>query len=232
MTTRVVRSLKYLAKPRAAYKRLRTNYLTHRLTHFLDGVRGVIHVGANRGQQRFYYAAIGADVFWIEADPSVYEDLLSNIAPWSPRQRAICGLVTETDGEECILNIANNEGLSSSVLPFGGHKRIWKDVDYVDQIRLVGQTLPTLLKAEDPTKYDALVMDTQGTELMILRGATNILSAFDRIRIEAADFEVYLDCARADEITAFMREHDFRERLRVPFAESEYGNCFDMLFTR
>jgi hypothetical protein len=42
---------------------------------YLRKVRGVIHVGANEGQERDLYAAFGLNVIWIEPIPEVFQVL-------------------------------------------------------------------------------------------------------------------------------------------------------------
>jgi len=42
---------------------------------FLDRVKGVIHVGANTGQERLIYESRQLNVFWVEPIPNVYEIL-------------------------------------------------------------------------------------------------------------------------------------------------------------
>ena len=55
------------------------------------------------------------------------------------------------------------------------HRDVWPKVDFTKTITLRSSTLATLLAREriDPQRYDALVMDTQGSELLVLqrRGA-------------------------------------------------------------
>lgn len=48
--------------------------------NFLRNSIGVIHIGANSGQERDHYKKLGVQrVIWIEADPEIYEILLRNI---------------------------------------------------------------------------------------------------------------------------------------------------------
>src|SRR5512142_1548427 len=42
---------------------------------FLRRVRGVVHVGANTGQERDTYEKFGLDVLWIEPIPDVFQQL-------------------------------------------------------------------------------------------------------------------------------------------------------------
>ena len=78
-------------------------------------VKGVIHVGANTGQEIQLYAKYGLSVIWIEPIPEVFETLKSNLNG-IPKQIAIKGLVTDADNGEYNFHLASNNGASSSIL--------------------------------------------------------------------------------------------------------------------
>src|SRR5688572_32172388 len=130
---------------------------------FLRSARGVVHVGANVGQERALYDRHGLDVLWIEPIPEVFAALAENIAAF-PRQRALECLVTDRDDAEYEFNVANNGGESSSILALEQHRDVWPKVEFTKTITLRSSTLATLLAREriELTHYDALVMDTQG----------------------------------------------------------------------
>ena len=202
--------------------------------HFLPHVSGVIHVGANVGQERKTYEDYRLRVAWVEPIPAVFAALQNNIARF-PRQRAFEYLVTDRDGASCLFHIANNEGASSSILDLAQHKDIWPEVAYSATIELNGITLPSLIERERIVlaDYDALVLDTQGSELLVLSGAAPILGSFSYIKVEAPDFESYSGCCRIDDLAAFLGAHGFRERLRRKFAERrEGGTYYDVLYER
>lgn len=201
---------------------------------FLGKSRGVIHVGANSGQERELYAAFDLPVLWIEPIPEVFEKLLSNIAMY-PKQRALRALVTDSDGREVPFYISNNEGQSSSVLDLAEHTQLWPDVIFSDTMILTTVTLPTLLAREgiDPAIYDVLVLDTQGSELLILRGAAGVLRNFHFIKTEAADFEAYAGGCKVEDLNAFLSPRGFRPRHTECFAQKEgVGSYYNVLYER
>lgn len=202
--------------------------------HFLRHVNGVIHVGANSGQERDIYDAHGTRVVWIEPIPEVFAKLQANIAAL-PRQRAIQGLVSDTAGARHLFHVANNDGQSSSILPFKHHADIWPHIRFERTIELVSETLPSLLQQHsiDHRNYQALVLDTQGSELRVLRGANELLPSFRYIKVEASDFEVYEGCCTLDEISRFLADHGFTELSRRCFARRRQGGgCYDVTFAR
>jgi len=197
-------------------------------------VKGVIHVGANSGQESGLYNRHDLPVVWIEPNPEVFEKLIANIAAF-PKQRAIMGLVTDADNVEYPFHLANNEGESSSILDLNLHQEVWPDVRYERTIRLFSKTLPTLLKENkvDPAPYDMLVMDTQGSELLVLKGAAPILSQFAYIKTEVPDFESYKDCCQVKDLAAFLEPLGFREYSRHRFAGRKgAGNYYDIVYRK
>ena len=141
---------------------------------YLRKVDGIVHVGANVGQERDLYASYGLDVLWIEPIPSVFDELRNNISAL-PKQRAINCLVTNKDGAEYVLNVASNSG-AHHILEFGRHTEIWPEITYQSKSSLKSVTLDTLLGCGD--RYQALVLDTQGSEHLVLNGAPRLLLTF------------------------------------------------------
>lgn len=201
---------------------------------FLGRVSGVVHVGANTGQERDLYAALGLRVIWVEPIPQVFDELRLNIQRLR-RQRALQALVTDVDDKEYEFHVANNSGLSSSILDFKQHRDVWPGVHYTSTIRLRSLTLPALLERErvNPRQYQALVMDTQGSELLVLRGSLPILRYFRFIKTEVPDFEAYAGCCRLSDISAFMSAQGYEEFSRNEFARREAGGrYFDVVYRR
>jgi FkbM family methyltransferase len=201
---------------------------------YLKHVNGVIHVGANSGQERELYARHILYVLWIEPLPAVFAKLCENIRSF-PNQIAVNYLITDKDQAEYLFRVADNEGASSSILEFARHTEIWPNVREVAQIKLQSITLYSLLnKIEGAGRlYQALIVDTQGSELLVLQGAARNLHQFRFIKIEAADFESYVGCARVEEITSYLAPFGFRLIRKDEFAECPSGGCyFDLLYRK
>lgn len=201
---------------------------------FLRSVRGVVHVGANVGQERDLYRRHGLEVLWVEPIPDVCAELRRNIEGY-PRQRALENLVTDRDDVEYEFHVANNRGESSSILELKEHKTVWPKVAFTTTIKLRSLTLPSLLAREriDAAAYDALVMDTQGSELLVLRGAEPLLAGFKFIKTEVPDFEAYAGCAQLDDIGGYLAAQGFKELSRNRFATHPGGGSYyDVVFER
>lgn len=195
-------------------------------------VSGVIHVGANAGQERERYAALGLRVVWIEPNPPVFAQLAANIRAYG-NQRAIQALVTDVDDAEYAFHVANNNGASSSIFELKQHKDIWPSVTFTTTLHIKSATLATLLDREriDVKDYQALVLDTQGSELLVLRGSLPVLANFRFIKIEVADFEAYAGCCQLADVDSFMATHGYEEVSRKAFAtRAGGGTYYDIIY--
>lgn len=182
---------------------------------FFHDIQGLVHIGANGGDERHMYHDLGLNVLWIEADPNVTEILKHNIEGYK-NQRAIQGLITDVDDKEYQFHISNNAGLSSSILDLKDHVYVWNYVKYIGSIPLKSVTLSTLFKREniDPRMYQGMILDTQGSELLVLEGSKDILHNFKYIRTEVCDFESYKDCYQLRDIESFMSKFGYKEIAR------------------
>jgi hypothetical protein len=78
-----------------------------------------------------------------------------------------------------------------------------------------------------------LIIDTQGSELLVLKGAIPILHHFKYIQTEVPDFEAYKDCCQIEDVKLFLRSKGFKEIFRRKFATHPGGgNYYDVIFQR
>ena len=230
VATRLIGKVLNVVDPGNRVRGFRDYYLRNA---WLGRARNIVHVGANTGQEADMYAARGLGVLWIEPIPSVFYALENHIRQF-PQQRAYQALVSAESGKTVTLHVASNGGQSSSIFEMGnGLKETWPGIDYVDRIDLLTRTLDEILSA-DARHYDGLVMDTQGSELLILQGASSALAGFRYIKTEAADFELYKGAATEMDLVSFLKPRGFRLVRRDVFARTPdgTGECSDMLFER
>jgi len=200
---------------------------------FLRRIKGLIHIGAHVGQETNRYAENDLNVLWVEPNPEIFPILVENIKN-HPRQRAVPALLTDVEGQSYPFHISSNNGASSSILGVGRHEEIWPEVSMTKTITVESTTLASLVKREnlDMANYDGLVIDTQGTELLVLKGGAALLNRFKFIRAEAADFELYKDCCRLADLDSFLGEHGFRRIRTYPFAQKAgVGSCCDAVYS-
>lgn len=100
---------------------------------------------------------------------------------------------------------------------------------------LKSTTLASLVERErlDIADYQVLVLDTQGSELLVLHGSAGLLNAFTYVKTEVPDFEAYEGCCQLRDINLFMETHGFKEFSRKEFASRvEGGSYFDIVYRR
>lgn len=211
----------------AIKRRLETFLIEKNRSRFFQKCRGVIHIGANSGSEAYMYSKNGLNVLWIEPVEEIFYRLQQRIKPFA-NQRAMKALITDKSGISYDFHIADNDGASSSILEFKMHKDIWPGVKFVKTVKLSSITLSDLLvqQAIHLNDYDCLVIDTQGSELMVLQGASDHLNQFSYIMVEAANFESYQKCCTDRDIGEFLSKHQFKEIRRECFAKHKSGGSY------
>jgi FkbM family methyltransferase len=207
-------------------------WLHHHLA--MRELNGVIHVGANTGQERDEYARYGLNVLWIEPIPWVFDELKKEISLYAS-QRALEYLVLDEDGKRMTLHVSNNQGLSSSVMDLALHRDVWPSVHFTSDIEIQSYKLDTIIDREhiNLRDYDGLVLDTQGSELLVLKGAERVLRNARMVKVEVADFEAYAGCPRPEQVADLLGIYGLKEWMRTPFAEhSNGGRYFDIIYFR
>ncbi len=174
---------------------------------------GIIHVGASVGQERYLYAASGASpCIYVEPIGSVFEMLDDHLREL-PGHIAVKALCSDVDGEAVTFNIASNGGQSSSMLPLGNHAVHYPFVSYVASETMVSTTLDALVGGLNLRKIpNLLVIDTQGADLKVLKGAAKTLPAIDGIFIEVSETPLYENGCTHEEITSFLKDFSFSMR--------------------
>jgi FkbM family methyltransferase len=177
---------------------------------FIKDSKGIIHVGANTGQERDIYAQAGLPVVWIEALQSQFRLLCENIAGCK-NQRALNYLIADSDDKSTLFHIANNDGQSSSIFELGDHRKLWPEIDYAQETWENALTLKTVLQrhAVNLDEYDTLIIDVQGAELLVLKGAGDALDKFRFIRAETSDFELYKGGSRLKDLDEYLIPRGF-----------------------
>lgn len=172
---------------------------------------GVVHLGANLGQEADAYAALGISrVIWVEALPDVYRQLVKNVARY-PENIPLWACLSDTDGDIVSFNVADNGGQSSSFLEFGTHRKAHPNVHFLKRIEMVTTRLDTLLKDNDVSLGTGwfLNVDVQGAELLVLRGMGDLLLCFDHAYIEVNTDILYQGCPLVGEIDDYLRGFGF-----------------------
>lgn len=212
------------------------NYAPTPTYEFIKHSKGVIHVGANTGQARDIYAAHNLPVVWIEPIWDVFKQLERNIRDY-PNQFAFNYLLTDKDNQEYSFHIANNDGQSSSLFEFGEHAQIWPEIKYARSEKLFSWTLRRVIEQRevDLSTFDTLIMDVQGAELLVLKGAGDLLDKFKFIRAEACDFELYKGGCQLKDLDEYLIQRGFERVYTWHYKRSpqpEVARIFEALYQK
>ena len=175
-------------------------------------IRGVLHIGANTGQEAAGYAENGLNVIWIEADPGVFQSLQRHVSGFAGQAAYRC-LASDRDGCEVDFHVASNAGGSSSILkpdPVLFPKE-WPDIREVGSIRLATRRLDTLLmqRGSGVERVNLIVADVQGYELPVLRGLGSLIGEFEAVVAELNWARMYVGATKPHDLEAFLVERGF-----------------------
>lgn len=190
-------------------------------------VDGVLHLGANLGQEAEAYAAQGISrVIWVEAIPDIYAQLVRKIARF-PGSIALRACLSDTDGDQVTFNVANNEGQSSSMLKFGTHAQAHPSVKFTSKVSFYTVRLDTLLKQNGLSLGPGwfLNIDVQGAELLVLKGMGRQLTQFDHVYIEVNTDHLYQGCPLIGEIDTYLADFDF-VRKETKMTPQRWGDAY------
>jgi FkbM family methyltransferase len=197
-------------------------------SRFKINPQGVLHIGANNGEEAEAYYSNGVQrTVWIEAIPEVFQQLQETLKPY-PNALAFNECVHSLNNLHLNFNVTNNNGQSSSFLPFGTHATVHPDVTVVRQISVTTIRLDKLLKDNnlDIADYDFINIDIQGAELFALRGFGELLKKVKYAYLEVNEKELYKGCALLPQIDEYMKEYGF-ERVDIKMAgDTGWGDAF------
>lgn len=190
--------------------------------------RGILHVGAHKGEEISVYDGLGIDnVVWIEANPKIFQDLSENIKKFK-QNKALNYLVSDVDNKEYLFYITNN-GESSSILELERHKIHHIHIHVTDSIVLKSKKIDSIISEQniEILNYNFLNLDIQGAELLALKGFSEGLNFIDYVYTEVNTGEVYKNCAKIEELDFFLKKYNF-ERIETKMTQYEWGDAFYM----
>ena len=210
-----------------AYK----NGHTMRLYELSDmGIKpnSILDIGAHTGQFHSWSKRVWPDVgvFMIEANP-LHESHLDKLAMMNGDKYLIAAL---GDEEREVTFYTRSDK------PHTEGNSYYKEHNYWDIPQLVQETKVTLQKLdnlfEDNAVFDIIKVDTQGSEIDILKGGKDLVSKAQAIILEVSFIEYNEGAPTAEETIDYMNEIGFEERMSI--GEHYDGETIvqkDLLFT-
>lgn len=197
--------------------------LTSLKKQIYESSKGVLHIGGHRGQEASTYARAKANVLWVEALGSAFMELQRTIQNL-PGQEAVWALLGDEE-KTVSFHVASNEGMSSSIHRFAEGNGY--DLFMTETVNLEMKRLDNLLTKEQAARYPHWVVDVQGGELSVLRGAGHLLDHCQTIDVEVSTFEVYEGGISFAELDLFLREAGF-----IPLWQPRARTHEDLLYVR
>lgn len=189
--------------------------------------RKILHIGANRGEAGLY-GRHGIEGYHVEAIPQIFEILKARCAK-TTNQTAILACLDD-DVRTVEFNVSSNFA-SSSLLGLGRHAVAYPEITYGERLKLRTETVDGLIAAGVvPGDIDFAVLDVQGAELKVLRGAATFLAAptLLGLMIEVSADPLYEGGATYLGICRHLEPLGFHTK-KVEFNEDGWG---DAIFTR
>ena len=191
-------------------------------------VRGVVHVGANVGQEAATYQELKVPkVVWIEAQEECREPLEATLAKQGRDEDVVAITAISSEAGSAKLFRTDNS-ISTSLKPLGhGHKSYFPFIQQAEVQDIQTETLDGLfqrlaLRAQD---FDFMYLDVQGSELDVLQGSREVLPHIRFIVTEISSEEHYKGGCAEKDLHDFLLAHGFqlRERQMPPIG---HGNAF------
>jgi FkbM family methyltransferase len=150
---------------------------------------GILHIGAHVGQEAAAYFKQEKPAIFVEPDPNTYEILTKNIKPFNKNQKSYMWLLGDEE-HEVPFHVASNEGQSSSIFQFNS-EHSFRDVQTSNIITKQMTRLDLKFTQSELQEYDYWVIDVQGAELQVLKGAGDLIKGCKFLFVETSTEEFY-----------------------------------------
>jgi FkbM family methyltransferase len=169
--------------------------------------KGVIHIGANVGQERNEYKDL--NVLWIEPIPDIFNILSDNIKSY-PKQTALNYLISDKD-DHLFDFYVSSQHVRSSMLEFTNHHFKDKGFEHTESLKLKSIRMDTLIDKHNINlnDYDVLVTDCQGADYQVLKSFGSYIKHFKYVKSEVMISEIYKGIILEDEINKYMSDCGF-----------------------
>ncbi|MBF0329837.1 MAG: FkbM family methyltransferase [Nitrospirae bacterium] len=193
-------------------------------------VKKIYHVGAHIGEEAFIYAANKVEkVVWFEANDSLLQSLSENISKYDIEQFIVPYALFD-ENKVLKLNVTNNFQ-SSSVFELDRHSAYYPQIIVSEIKEVQAYRLDSLIEAKQChlpwIDFDFINIDTQGSELAVLKGLGNYISqqSLKGIFLEVNSESLYKGIPLVSEIDEFLARHSFF-RVLTNWTKEGWGDAF------
>ena len=171
----------------------------------------ILDIGAHSGQFYSWAKAVwyNSFIFMIEANP-LHENALINITNNVKDEYLIAAL---GDEEREVTFYTRSDKPHTEGNSYYKEVNYWDIPQLVQESKVKLQTLDSLF--EDDSVFDLIKIDTQGSELDILKGGKNLISRATAVILEVAYIEYNLGAPNDKEIIDYMNSIGFEEKMSI-----------------
>jgi FkbM family methyltransferase len=189
-------------------------------------VKGIIHVGAHRGQEIEDYINCGVqDIILFEPLSLNFKILEQNVGDSNAN---ISGHQVALGNEEKMVTmyLSDNDQMSSSILKPKKHLQNHPTVHFYGTEEVEMKRLDSF--SEETQGFNFINMDVQGYELEVLKGGSETLKHIDYVYCEVNRDEVYENNAYIEELDDYLTNYNM-ERVETDWSGGIWG---DALYVR
>lgn len=187
----------------------------------LNDISGVLHIGANIGNEYELYKQYNLDpIIFIEPLTHLYEKLCDKIQNDSSCITLQCAISNTTGVKKMYVESNGNRGSSSLLKPLK-HKSQYPGIKF-------GKTEFVKVRQVDHLdipNVNFINIDIQGNELNAFKGATRYLENVKYIISEVNRDELYENCTKVEELDEFLKEYNFT-RVETSWDGNTWGDAF------
>lgn len=195
-------------------------------------IKGIIQIGTHWWQEREILVELGIRNF-VLIEPQKYAYSITSKRGIELKDHCqadevimINCAVSDKEGEMMMNCDEDNQGQSSSLLQPKLHLKNCPWVHFVKQEKVEVRRLDNL--DFDRSKYNGIVADLQGAELMAFKGAKETLKSIDFVYCEVNFVEMYSGCALVEDLDEFLGQFRFKRVI----TGKDFGGWSDALFIK
>ena len=189
-------------------------------------IKGIIHIGAHRGQEIEEYVDNGIqDIIMFEPVSLNFNILEKRMADVNANISAY-QVALGNEEKNVTMYLSDNDLISSSVLRPKVHLQLHPGVGFPGTEEVEMKRLDSF--AEETQNFNFINMDVQGYELEVLKGGAETLEHVDYVYCEINRDELYEGNAFVEDLDEFLSDYSM-ERVETDWAGTLWG---DALYVR
>ena len=176
--------------------------------HIKTPIHGIIQVGAHIGGELQILKKLSNNILMFEPQKNIFEQLIKNIK----NEKTIIAeniALGSSHGKLKMYKEHANGGQSSSLMVPALHTVQYPGIVFTDTEEVEVKTLDSYME-DKQSNYNLMLLDVQGYELEVLKGAPNTLKSIDYILCEVNRAELYKDCPMVEQIDLYLSQFGFK----------------------